>query len=39
MSREQLRNELPEPVRRYFQEVARMQPPSDLMDAARAEGL
>jgi outer membrane protein assembly factor BamB len=34
MSRERLSNELPEPVRRYFEEVARMQPPSDLMDAA-----
>ena len=37
MSREQPRNGLPEPVRRYFEEVARMQPPSDLMDAAIAQ--
>lgn len=37
MNREQLRNELPEPVRRYFEEVARMNPPDDLMDAAIAQ--
>jgi glutamine cyclotransferase len=34
MNREQLRNELPEPVRRYFEEVARMEPPVDLLNAA-----
>lgn len=34
MNRQQLRNELPDPVRRYFEEVARMNPPDDLMDAA-----
>jgi len=37
MNREQLRNELPEPVRRHFEEVARMNPPDDLMDAAIAQ--
>lgn len=37
MNRDQLRNELPEPVRRYFEEVARMEPPNDLMDTAMAE--
>lgn len=37
MNREQLRRELPEPVRRYFEEVARMNPPDDLMDAAIAQ--
>ncbi|HET6744390.1 MAG TPA: PQQ-binding-like beta-propeller repeat protein [Candidatus Limnocylindria bacterium] len=34
MNREQLRRELPEPVRRYFEEVARMEPPVDLLSAA-----
>ena len=37
MTRDQLRKELPEPVRRYFQEVARMEPPTDLMDGAITE--
>jgi len=37
MNPEQLRNELPEPVRRYFEEVARMEPPDDLMQTAIAE--
>ena len=37
MNRSQLRGDLPEPVRRYFSEVAKMQPPSDLLDAAVAE--
>lgn len=36
MSR-QVRGDLPEPVRRYFNEVEHMQPPNDLMDAAVAE--
>ena len=34
MNRDQLRSELPEPVRRYFEEVARMDPPVDLLEAA-----
>jgi hypothetical protein len=38
MNRDQLRNALPEPVRRYFEEkVARMEPPNDLMHTAMAE--
>ena len=37
MNRSQLRGDLPEPVRRYFLEVATMEPPSDLLDAAVAE--
>jgi outer membrane protein assembly factor BamB len=37
MNRDQLRKELPEPVRRYFEEVARMEPPTDLMHAAIKE--
>jgi hypothetical protein len=37
MNREQLPNELPEPVRRYFVEVARMEPPNDLMDTTLAQ--
>lgn len=34
MNRSQLRGDLPEPVNRYFDEVALMQPPNDLLDAA-----
>lgn len=37
MNTSQLRGDLPEPVRRYFLEVAQMQPPADLLDAAVAE--
>ena len=37
MNRERLRQELPEPVHRYFEEVARMEPPNDLMDSAMAQ--
>ena len=37
MNTSQLRGDLPEPVRRYFLEVAKMQPPADLLDAAVAE--
>lgn len=37
MNRDQLRRELPEPVRRYFEEVARMNPPDDLLEAAIIE--
>ena len=37
MNSSQLRGDLPEPVRRYFLEVAAMEPPSDLLDAAVAE--
>ena len=37
MNQSQLRGDLPEPVRRYFLEVAQMQPPADLLDAAVAE--
>jgi len=37
MNTSQLRGDLPEPVRRYFLEVSRMQPPADLLDAAVAE--
>lgn len=37
MNQSQLRGDLPEPVRRYFLEVAKMQPPADLLDAALAE--
>lgn len=37
MNPSQLRGDLPEPVRRYFLEVAQMQPPADLLDAAVAE--
>jgi hypothetical protein len=38
MNRNQLRDELPEPVRRYFEEeVAHMEPPDDLMDMTIAE--
>jgi hypothetical protein len=37
MNPEHLRKELPEPVRRYFEEVARMEPPIDLMDGAISE--
>ncbi|HEX6139146.1 MAG TPA: hypothetical protein VF013_01620 [Candidatus Limnocylindria bacterium] len=37
MNRASLRNELPDPVRRYFEEVARMNPPHDLMDTTIAE--
>ncbi len=37
MNTSRLRGDLPEPVRRYFLEVAKMQPPADLLDAAVAE--
>ena len=37
MNTSQLRGDLPEPVRRYFLEVAQMQPPADLLDTAVAE--
>jgi hypothetical protein len=37
MNRSQLRGDLPEPVSRYFDEVAVMQPPNDLLDAAIVE--
>jgi streptogramin lyase len=37
MNPSQLRGDLPEPVRRYFLEVAKMTPPADLLDAAVAE--
>jgi glutamine cyclotransferase len=37
MNRDQLRQELPEPVRRYFEEVAQMDAPNDLMDKAIAQ--
>jgi hypothetical protein len=38
MNRDQLHNELPEPVRRYFEEeVARLEPPNDLMHTTMAE--
>ena len=37
MNQSQLRGDLPEPVRRYFLEVAQMQPPADLLDTAVAE--
>ncbi|MDQ2674723.1 MAG: PQQ-binding-like beta-propeller repeat protein [Chloroflexota bacterium] len=37
MNQSQLRGDLPEPVRRYFLEVAQMQPPADLLDSAVAE--
>ncbi len=37
MNPSQLRGDLPEPVRRYFGEVAQMEPPADLLDAAVAE--
>lgn len=37
MNRETLRTELPQPVRRYFEEVARMEPPADLMDGTITE--
>lgn len=37
MNRDQLHTELPEPVRRYFKEVARMEPPRDLLDATIAQ--
>ena len=37
MNREQLNQGLPEPVRRYFEEVARMEPPDDLMHSAMAQ--
>ena len=37
MNPSQLRSDLPEPVRRYFLEVAQMEPPADLLDAAVAE--
>jgi hypothetical protein len=37
MNRSQFRGDLPEPVSRYFDEVAVMQPPNDLLDAAIVE--
>ncbi len=37
MNQSQLRGDLPEPVRRYFLEVAEMQPPADLLESAVAE--
>ena len=37
MSRQRIGGDLPEPVRRYFSEVAQMQPPNDLLDAALTE--
>lgn len=37
MNQSQLRGDLPEPVRRYFLEVAQMHPPADLLDTAMAE--
>ena len=37
MSRKQFGGDLPQPVRRYFNDVARMQPPNDLLVAAVAE--
>lgn len=37
MNRSQLRGDLPEPVNRYFDEVALMQLPNDLLDAAIVE--
>ena len=36
-SRKQFGGDLPQPVRRYFNDVARMQPPNDLLVAAVAE--
>jgi hypothetical protein len=37
MNRDRVYTELPAPVSRYFEEVARMEPPSDLMDGAITE--
>lgn len=37
MNRETLDTELPEPVRRYFEEVAHMEPSTDLMDGVITE--
>ena len=34
MNQSQLRGDLPEPVRRYFLEVAQMQPPAELLGLA-----
>ena len=37
MNRSQRQGDLPEPVRRYFNEVGQMQPPPDLLDGMAAE--
>jgi hypothetical protein len=34
MNRSQLRSDLPEPVRRYFADIAHLQPPADVLSAA-----